>query len=656
MFPCVYIYIKTELSKNIIKVGLAFSQMEDQGSSSSNGGTKRTWKRTKVSKKLQKLVEQHNAIQASQIRYIKMASDAVCLKFDFNINLDKDSMDELLHDDVVAKPPDDMCGGIATSSSLTRRSSSTTCRSAAGGVNNPSKSDLFASVLQACAASGSFWSVLGHVKYVSMLACVNTGTRNILQPTERDLPFWGVWCNSIRKKHTWKEMNVLMNLKRNDTGELSEYASKSLHNAENEDENEDELYVTASAAVAEKKQKGKGKGKQRAKTWSLKDVWNYMVNVKYDGSIPDYAASLKRYRGFQKIHAKRQIAFATKIMKEMEEEKAKVAMERAAWKKKFDMLQDEVQRIYDEDVQTLRNEFSNSICADGGLPSRLFTNSHCCDEEEEEEKQEGSDQECCMEISSRRWNIMVHISESLSLFMSDTLCCRKRGDIMKKDPDFTKIMCMFDFCVTDDMKTACKLVESTSVRKLLSKNNISIQCGTLRNVMMSCDTPQDMNVNVIQKLQGYTPLEERISAIKKISMDICLKLHVWSTTKAMTILLKTLRHKLQRPDDSNNNNTHVTDQDICKLVFSDRDRYQRLMVTITNTILNKHYYKKKDQDDQSVGHGSAHSSHSSSLPSYDGTPPSWYGVDNHFNTDGYFVMLQSKFRDISTSFSDGKLG
>lgn len=156
------------------------------------------------------------------------------------------------------------------------------------GTLSEHQTTVFGSVLAACAGVNEFWAVLEVIREVGKMACVCKETRALLQPTERVLPFWSSWIFCFRM-HTWKEMHIVMNVKKNDQGRIR-------------NPNLVDPFRKSSA-----------------RCWDLADVWSYMME-KHGGTMEGYAAALHKYRKHRLIHFRRQVSHLCKIVEAVGEE------------------------------------------------------------------------------------------------------------------------------------------------------------------------------------------------------------------------------------------------------------------------------------------------------------------------------------------------
>ena len=165
----------------------------------------------------------------------------------------------------------------------------TTTGARAAAVGEVVQSSIFGTVLAACAGVNEFWIVLEKISEIGKIVCVCKETRQLLQPTETVLPFWSSWVFCFQM-HTWKEMNLVMNVKRNDQCRIR-----------------NPFLVDPF-----------GK-KNSTRCWDLLDVWTYMLE-KHGGTVQGYAGALHKYRKHQQIHFRRQVSHLRKFARAVEEQ------------------------------------------------------------------------------------------------------------------------------------------------------------------------------------------------------------------------------------------------------------------------------------------------------------------------------------------------
>lgn len=397
----------------------------------------KTWRKDSVSAKLVKLVKKTEELQKSKVDLSMIKVHCSALKFTNNAEAAF-----LFGEDHAIQLEEE--GTIWTEKNSEKGSSS----SQPEHLTSRNKLCL---VLQVCGTVGSFWQALNDLSKVCMLACVCKGTREVFQPTENTLPFWGVWSKHIGRRHEWKEFNRVMDVKREDLTIMMSGGNTDCEDTDHEDCEKAEEYFNLRKT---KKRRGK-----KAKTWKLEDIWRYMVDVKHNGSVSSYAKSIKKYRRFQWIHVKRQMTYASRVMKELEDRKVREEEHRILFKKKTNELQDVLDALHAKESRILKGAFVSALCCEeeGGMLQRIF----CSPQQEEYTERE---------IRAKIWDTMVHVSESVSNFMnqcgsSSTLSVRNKVTMTEEDMILTRSvfvsLCIpFLFCASDTIRNASDTIRN----------------------------------------------------------------------------------------------------------------------------------------------------------------------------------------------------
>jgi hypothetical protein len=430
-----------------------------------------------------------------------------------------------------------------------------------GAVVALRRGEMLAGILEKCAAVPKFWRVLEDIKYVKMFPCVCRATARCFSPTNTELPYWSVWTRELRP-HTWNEMKVLMNFKRNDMKHI---------------------------AMPEKVNPTDPRS---ARAWLPFHVWDYMVRVKYPDPAT-YAAKLARYRVYRRAHEKRLVTYTMRVA----EKTGKMAkMERAVAESENGVVyaprvgrqprrrreQEEERAEGVEDAQSLfsslverrvhngtqldkieafegdrfqiRAAFASALCGAGGdIPRVVFGEEPNCNDQEST-------------FLPRRWNILWDIYRNMEWYTSPTRGPWATGDGYVAPAHQTsatvRTLSILYVGLKRHMKPVCVATHLHGATEeelcgVMEEEGISRK-EALRVAALSC--------------------KEKEAMAKKGAVDLARYLHVWFKTRALTSLLNSLAYVGDLSCD------HIN-----AIAFSTPSAYEETMHRVARHFLDKYY-------------------------------------------------------------------